>query len=70
MPPAKRLAKRDAQRKKRFTDTTVFSQRKSDKDDKEVNDKDTDLVGWVSHNLFASVFPESFFSPMYLKRNR
>lgn len=36
----------------------------------EVNDKDTDLVGWVSHNLFASVFPESFFSPMYLKRNR
>lgn len=45
MASAKRLAKKYPQRKKEFTHTTTSSQRKPDKDDEDVNDGDTDLVG-------------------------
>ena len=46
MPLVKTPTKRDPpKRRKGFTDITTSSQRKPHKDDEEVSDRDTDLVG-------------------------
>lgn len=52
-----------SQRKREFIDTidTTFSQKKPDKDDEEVNDRDTDIVGWTSPRLLV-LYLQNIFS--------